>query len=405
MANRILVVDDDQVTLTLVTIVLQKEGFQVFPFDTPKGALSRVDEIKPELVIVDVTMPEMDGYELTRRLRRNPHTAHVPIMILTSHDTVQDKIKGFEAGAEEYITKPFEPAELLVRARNLLRRIPSPQPEAQKIKGKGIAVFSLRGGAGTSTIAANLAVALSQLWGRATGLIDLVFTSGQSALMLNLPLRKTWADLAHIQTAEIDFDLINQVLLPSPSGAFVLAAPNRPEQGELLDAPKVAHVLALLKEQYQYLVLDLPHDFQGATLAGLDNAEQILLILSPDLASVHAAACALDVFDALKYSRESVKLVVNCVFERNGLARKEIQDALQHPVDSVIPFAPGIFVAAINTGVPPVFGTPTSAMGALFEDFAYQLSRPEHQHPAPARPTAAWQRVNTRAQQRQAKRV
>ncbi|MCI0475630.1 MAG: P-loop NTPase [Anaerolineales bacterium] len=267
-----------------------------------------------------------------------------------------------------------------------------------------IAVFSLRGGVGTSTIAANLATGLAQLWGCGTGLIDLVLTSGQSALMLNLPLRKTWADLARLPVEEMDADLIEQVFLSHSSGAFVLAAPNRPEQAELITGDKVTHVVTTLKERYHYLVLDLPHDFSATTLAGLDNADEILLVLAPELASLHAAACALDVFDNLKYPRTIIRLVLNWTFERRGLARKEIEDALQRLIDVVVPFAPDSFVLAINRGVPPILEAPPTALGALFEDFAYALSQPEHRKQSPANPTPVYQRVAARLAQRQAKR-
>ncbi|MBM3128564.1 MAG: response regulator [Chloroflexi bacterium] len=404
MPNRILVVDDDPVNQKLVVIVLKQAGYETFTANTGADALNRVEEIRPDLIISDVEMPEMNGYELTRQLRQKTTTAHSPIMILTSHDTVQEKIKGFEAGADDYMTKPFEPSELQARVRVLLRRVTALPAETHKIKGKVIAVFSLRGGIGTSTIAANLATGLAQLWGCGTGLIDLVLTSGQSALMLNLPLRKTWADLARLPVEEIDAELIERVSLSHRSGAFVLAAPNRPEQAELITGDKVAHVITTLRERYHYLVLDLPHDFSATTLAGLDNADEILLVLAPELASLHAAACALDVFDTLKYPRQIIRLVLNWTFERRGLARKEIEDALQRLIDVVLPFAPDAFVPAINRGVPPVLETPPTPLAALFEDWAYALSQPEHHKPPPATPSPAYQRVAARLAQRQAKR-
>jgi pilus assembly protein CpaE len=399
-----LAVDDDPVNLKLITATLKQAGFDVFTARAGAEALRKVDEVLPELIVSDVQMPEMDGYELTRQLRQKSTSAHLPIIILTSHDTVQEKIKGFEAGADDYMTKPFDPAELQARVRVLLRRVNAAPAPSQTAAGKIIAVFSLRGGVGTSTIAANLATGFSQMWGSGAGLIDLVLTSGQSALMLNLPLRRTWTDLAHAPIGEIDASLIEKVVLPHSSGTFVLAAPNRPEQAELITGEKVSHVLNVLKERYPYLVLDLPHDFSGTTLAALDAADEILLVLAPEVASLHAATCALDVFETLKYPRSIVHLLLNWTFERRGLARKEIEDALQRLIDVVIPFAPDSFVLAINRGVPPILESPPSALGAFFEDLAFSLSKPEHQKTPPTNPTAMYQRALARRQQRQAKR-
>lgn len=404
MSTRILVVDDDPVSLKLVTTILKQANYETLTATSGAEVLSRLDELRPDLVISDVEMPGMNGYELTRQLRQHPLTAQLPIMILTAHDTVQEKIRGFEAGADEYMIKPFDPSELQARVRVLLRRTVMPPSEEQKISGKVIAVFSLRGGVGVSTTAVNLAVGLAQLWNCRVGLIDLSLTTGQSALLLNLPLRKTWADLAHVTVNDIDAELIEKVCLNHSSGVFVLAAPSRPEHAELITNDKVARVIETLKEHHHYLVLDLPHDFSATTLAGLDHADEILLLLAPELASVHAAACALDVFDTLKYPRNIIRLVLNWTFERRGLARREIEEALQRSIDVVLPFVADTFVMAINRGIPPILESPPTPLGALFEDWAYTLSKPEHQKQPPAQPSPMYQRVAARWAQRQAKR-
>lgn len=404
MPTRILVVDDDPVNLKLVTVVLKQAGYETFTAPSGPEALRHLDEIRPDLVISDVEMPGMNGYELTRQLRQHPLTAHLPIMILTAHDTVQEKIRGFEAGADEYMLKPFDPSELQARVRALLRRAVIPPSEAQKISGKVIAVFSLRGGVGTSTVAVNIAAGLAQLWNCRVGLMDLALTTGQCALLLNLPLRKTWADLARVPVNEMDADLIEKVCLNHPNGVFVLAAPSRPEHAELITNDKVAHVIETLKERYHYLVLDLPHDFSATTLAGLDRADEILLLLAPELASVHATARTLDVFDTLKYPRQIVRLVLNWTFERRGLARREIEDTLQRPIDVVLPFAADTFVTAINRGIPPILESPPTALSTLLEDWVYTLSKPEHQTQPPTQPSPMYQRVTARLAQRQAKR-
>lgn len=145
----------------------------------------------PDLIILDIMMPDLNGYEVCRRLRRKPTMAQRPIMMLTAQDSLEERINGLEAGADDYMCKPFEAAELQARVKALLRRVAptSPEPEAAGRQGKVIATFSLRGGIGVSTVAANLAVGLAQL-------------SGQSALMLNLPLRNSWADLGRASVAD-----------------------------------------------------------------------------------------------------------------------------------------------------------------------------------------------------------
>lgn len=400
MASRILQVDDDPVTLTYVGKILRSAGYEVVAAQSGTAALAQIDTIRPNLVILDVMMPGINGYEVCRQLRGKPSVAQVPILMLTSNDTLDERLKGFEAGADNYLVKPAHPEELQIVVKSLLqRRLPDTGPVHAQL-ARTIAIFSLRGGVGVSTIAANLGAGLALLWDCRATIVDLALTNGQSALMLDLPLRNTWADLVSIPNEEIDGDLVEVALLQHTSRVRVLAAPPRAELRELITGEKAAHILAMLKARSPYIVLDMPHDFTDPTLVGLDAADQIVLVVSPEMAAVRAASCALQVFSSLQYPPEKLSLALNWTFERNGLPRKEIEASLGRSFDLIIPFAPEPFVAAINTGVPPVLGLPSSPLGALFEDYAFVMSTAEHRAQRPAAPTPAWLRVAQRAQQR-----
>ncbi|MFL5802464.1 MAG: response regulator [Roseiflexaceae bacterium] len=405
--TRILIVDDSAFNLKIASAALAPAGYDIATAGSGREALERVDEIQPDLFILDVMMPDLSGYDVCRRLRQKHTTMHRPIMMLTANDTLEERVNGFDAGADDYMIKPFEPAELQARVKALLRRFAPTQvePEVASLQGKVIAVFSLRGGIGVSTLATNLAVGLAQIWGQPTALVDLALTSGQSALMLNLPLRNSWADLARVDVNEIDAALLEPVLLTHPSGVRVLATSARPEQSELITAEKVGHVMGLLRGRYEYVVLDLPHDFSEPTLAGLDTAHQILTMLAPELASVRAAACALEVFGHLNYPRDTTALVLNATFERGGLARKDIESALKHPITLSLPFAPEQLLSAINRGIPPVAELPNKPIGIALEDCAFFVSKEDQRKQRPAQPSAAWQRVAHRSQQRRQQRA
>jgi pilus assembly protein CpaE len=346
---------------------------------------------------LDISMPDMDGYEVCRRLRQNPVTSHVLVMMLTAHDSLEEKIKGFEAGADDYLTKPFQPAELQARIKVLLRRIPqvvAPEPIIQK--SKVISVYSLRGGIGVSTVATNLAISLAQIWSQPVVLVDLSLTMGQSALMMNLPLRNTWVDLARMPVKELELEQVQNVLLKHACGLSVLAAPRNVADGELVTAGHVTRVVEILKEKFSYVILDMPHDFRETSITGLDLSDDIVLLLAPELASVRAAGGAIEVFDTLGYNRTRIQAVLNWTFERRGLARKDIENVLHQSIQMVIPFMPDIFIPAINLGSPPVLSAPAGPVGALFEDFAYQLSKEEDRIRKIASPSEAWQRLTAR---------
>ncbi len=396
MPEKILVVDDDPLMRLMVVKTLSTEGFEFLEAENGAQAVEKAISHQPDLIIMDVNMPELDGYEACQRIRSNPITAGIPIILVTSLSTVEDKIKGFDSGADDYIPKPFDPKELTVRVNVLLRRIArikatvkAPEPKL----GKVIAFFSLRGGTGTTLMATNTAIALSRLWGVSTALVDLVLACGQCALMMNIPPRNSWADLARIPNEEIDIDVLRNVLRPHDSGTLVLVAPNHPEEGELIDGPKVTHVLNLLKQEYPYVILDLPHEFCDKTLAGLDVADEIWLLLAPELASVRATLLAMETFQMLNYSLDRVRLMLNWTFERHGLARKAIEKTLKREIDVVIPYASEPLVKSINLGIPAVLDEANPPLVAIFENLAYLLSREDHKNNPPANPTPTYQRV------------
>src|SRR3972149_3773418 len=102
--------------------MLQRRGYQIIAAQGGAQALSKAEAEQPDLVILDVMMPDMDGYEVTRRMRANAKTAHIPIIMFTAKTLVGDKVAGFQAGADDYLTKPIHPAELASRVEAVLLR-------------------------------------------------------------------------------------------------------------------------------------------------------------------------------------------------------------------------------------------------------------------------------------------
>jgi two-component system phosphate regulon response regulator PhoB len=122
MTPRILIVEDEAALVTLLRYNLEREGFAVSEATDGEEALLRAKEDKPDLVVLDWMLPLMSGIEVCRRLRRMPETRAVPVIILTARGEEADKVRGLEGGADDYVTKPFSPVELIARIRALLRR-------------------------------------------------------------------------------------------------------------------------------------------------------------------------------------------------------------------------------------------------------------------------------------------
>ncbi len=121
--KKVLIVEDEQDILQLVKHYLEREGFRPITAISGLDALKKVKEEKPDLVVLDLMLPEMDGLEVCKRLRSMPSTAMLPILMLTAKAEESDTIVGLELGADDYVTKPFSPKALVARVKALLRRI------------------------------------------------------------------------------------------------------------------------------------------------------------------------------------------------------------------------------------------------------------------------------------------
>ena len=120
---QILVIDDDRNLRRIIQANLELAGYSVTAVPNGADALRQLDAEQPDLVVLDVMMPAMDGYEVARKIRARPASAHVPIIMLTAKGEVEDKLAGFDAGVDDYITKPFGPQELLARVRAKIMRV------------------------------------------------------------------------------------------------------------------------------------------------------------------------------------------------------------------------------------------------------------------------------------------
>ena len=121
--KKILIVEDEQDILQLVKHYLEKEGYRLVTAMSGLEALKKVKEGKPDLVVLDLMLPEMDGLEVCKRLRSIPDTAMLPIIMLTAKAEESDTVVGLELGADDYVTKPFSPKALVARVKALLRRV------------------------------------------------------------------------------------------------------------------------------------------------------------------------------------------------------------------------------------------------------------------------------------------
>ena len=135
---RILVVDDEPDAIELIRFNLKASGYEVLTAEDGEEALAKARKFAPDMILLDVMLPEIDGLEVCKILRRDPATASLPIIMLTAKASEIDRVLGLEFGADDYVTKPFSPRELMLRVRNLLKRKESSKEEVERFQVRDI---------------------------------------------------------------------------------------------------------------------------------------------------------------------------------------------------------------------------------------------------------------------------
>lgn len=122
MPKKILIVEDESYLVELLTVRLVKEGFEVISASNGEEAIEKVGETTPNLVIMDIMMPKMNGYQATRKIKENPATKHIPVIMLSAKGLESDRTWGLSSGADDYVTKPYEFSTLLEKMNKLLNK-------------------------------------------------------------------------------------------------------------------------------------------------------------------------------------------------------------------------------------------------------------------------------------------
>src|SRR3990170_912582 len=376
MAAKILVVDDDPNVQRLLQYTLKQEGYDVVIAGDGAEGFRLWGAEEPDLILLDVMLPKLDGYQVATKIRSEEGaSSHVPIIMLTAEREVEQKVRGLRAGADDYLIKPFHPAELLARIKSLLARFaPQEALVGRPPLGRVLAFYGAKGGVGTTTIAINAAIALRRELGRKVVLVDGNFQFGDHRVFLDLGLdRKSIVDAVSSQT--IDADLLKNVIVTHDSGTDLLLAPPSPETAELVSPDNLVEIIGLLKGMYDYILIDTDKVLDEHNLRIIDLADTVYVVMTADLSCLKNVRLVLETINNLGYSREKVHLVLNRSNAFTGINVKNAEMALKRAIEHQVINEYRGAIGALNNGAPFMYSKADSPLGRSLLELAREIER------------------------------
>ncbi len=363
--TRILVIDDEVALTEIMSRILGDAGFKVETATSGQEGLQKAIRTQPDAVILDVMMPDMDGYEVCRRLRHDPRTARASILITTARGQPVDKTMSLQAGADLYLAKPVKKDVLISQVRQMLAQ----KPFGGAPLGRQIAVLHLQKGSGATTLAGNLASNLSRLPGRLTVIADLDFQAGRVSKYLGIAPGRSWLEAPTLGEDEVIAHLVHL-----ESGLFVLPAPTLDEVSRP-DPQVVGHLLQLLRRWFDFVVVDTPRDMGKLAVPVMRLSWLILLLLTPDPASLKAARAGLTALYRLGASSLQIWPVLNKVGTQPHAFARQVEKTTGLPVAAMLPWSPQECLEAEEKGRPLILDVPDSPIGKAIQALGQRVVR------------------------------
>lgn len=381
MPEKILVVDDDMDTLRLVGLMLERQGYQVIAASNGKQALLMAESEQPDLVLLDVMMPDLDGYEVTRQLRENPKTNLIPIIMFTAKSQTDDKLLGFEVGADDYVTKPTQPRELFAHIKAVLGRTAKAREAApSKERGYLIGVLSAKGGLGVTTLALNLGIALRERTRQEVIVAE--FRPGQGSISLELGYLKPEGlnRLLQRKTSEITARLIEGELVNHPTGVRFLLSSSRPKDAQY--AQSIAHfevIASQLPYLGRYIILDLGPSLSPITEKVANFCDELILVIEPTTQNILQTKSLIQDLVEVGIGEGRLRVVlINRVRSGMQLSWSQVQEQLGHRIDLAITPAPELAYQASTHNVPMILQQPDSLTTDQFFKLAERIVPLKH---------------------------
>ncbi|MFN2233842.1 MAG: response regulator [Anaerolineales bacterium] len=376
MAPKLLIVDDEADTLRLVSLMLDRQGYEILTAKDGNTALEIVVNENPDLILLDVMMPDMDGVEVAKILRGNPETESIPIIMFTAKSQVEDKITGLEAGADVYLTKPTQPRELFAQVKAVLNRSQkkhsAPLPPTPSDHGQIIGVLAAKGGLGVSSVATNLGILLFRRTNAKVVLAELRPGHGGISIDLGYPDIDGFNRLLKNDPKDITPQAIEMTLINHTSGIQLLLASPHPKDGILLNASRnFEAIIRNLPFLGQYIILDLGSSLPPISQAAINQCDEVIVILEPVPNNVRQTKKLVQDLLDIGIAESCIRFaLVNRIRSSVQMNWTQVQEELGYKISTVFTPAPELAYQSAVANQPMVIQQPGSITAQQFDKLA-----------------------------------
>lgn len=380
-APKIIIIDKDLDTRNTILNLLKNEGYELLTSSIENDAVSMVETHQPDLIILDRIFSEIDGIEIIRKLRSNPATADILIMVYSALASPSDQLLGFEAGADEYLRKPAAASELLARIKALVQHAAFRQQTlshrnrnvvVKSRQGIMIGILAAKGGVGVSLLATNLGIALQQLSKESVLVADLRPGCSTMAAEMGSPGMVGLERLLLLNPESITADAIESQLHHHKCGVkFLFASPHPGDAQHILADRQLAQITRMLPSISKYTVLDLGSCLTPAITTILGTLPEIIILMEPSPPGLLATRLLLEKIGQTQTNTPSIRIGLSyCAQECDVLSIDQVQVGIRRNISAVLNYSANLILKAQLESTPVILYQPESKLGSEYRSLA-----------------------------------
>lgn len=376
MTGRIAVIDDEAPNRAYLQTLLGTAGFDVRAAAGGNEGVALVEKERPDLVLVDLMMPEVDGFMVCERIRKGPAGADIQIVVLSALDELDGKVRALEMGADDYLVKPVESRELVTRIKAMLERGARLRQSGSQAQGRLTVVAGAKGGIGTSTVAMNLAALYAVGKGAdAVVLADLAVPVGTLGSMLNIEVPDRWAWGEVLSDGATSVHRLSNYLMRNPQVPLrLLPGVRRGSPYRTVTPEAVSSFATSLRGLAATIVVDLGNQPSPFAPPLLREADVILIVVEPEIICVDLTRQFLDRLHETGILSHRIRLVISNAHGSLQLSRTEVAAALKMEVAAMILYQRDEFSAASKRRIPIVLHHAQGQATAQFNELMQALA-------------------------------